>query len=793
MPSLSVCTITDQDPRRVAVAMRPLRAVADEIVVALDHRVSDQHVAALERVADRVLRWEYEAPLEVNLGPVHARCGGDWVLRIDGDELPSAALIERLADRSWADGVTHAYVARHWLWPDPASQLAAHPWRPDFQLRLLRNDPAVVRFPRLEHELPAVAGAGRFLEEGVYHLDLLLADEAARRRKAAAYERRRPGLRTEDGRPQNLGFYVPESRSAVPATAPVPAVDRELVARVLADPAGEAERRTFALGRRAPTPGEVVSVASRRPGALGPDDAEVAILDGGPARWLAHAAATVTVAVTNRSRRIWDPNEATPVRVGGRLVAADGSPRIAELRADLPCRVEPGRRELVRLHVAPIPEPGTYRLRVGVVQEDVAWLAARAEVEVQVARWPRVVVSAGFSSHRHLGDDLIVRAGLDALQAGVPDAQLVLLADDPADATARFGATAVHGGGPIVHVPAVAPDRATALARVDALRADGEALAAGGEVEQPHHLPLLHLLRDADALVLLGAGWLTSTYWQAALLPKLAEVEAADALGVPVVFESGTVGPIEPADDPIVARLLGRCARVAVRDGEMSAGHAARLGVPPERLHRAADVATAAAAASAAERDAWLRANGVEGPYAVVSLRDHGDAGAHADSAGSDDVLVGALGALAEAGLPALVIPHVEVPGLLDDRARARALAERAPLRVDLPLPPDDLVVALVDAATITVGNRFHLALLSDARGVPAIFAATSDFDASRVGSFTGGNVDVVGDGDADHGAAAVRAALARGRRAPAERWDPAPLVGLVADSIARRGRADRA
>jgi hypothetical protein len=566
MTTLSVCTITDRHPDVVALALAPLRAAATEIVVALDHRAPIDGLDTLRAVADTIVRVEYESPLEVNLAWLHAQCNGDWVLRIDGDEVPSAALVRRLAAGGWDRDVTHAYVARRWVWPDAERYLTGFPWTPDPQLRLVRNDPALIRFPTKEHELPTVAGPARFLDEALYHLDTVVDPESNRRRKAAMYEQRAPGIRTEDGRPQNLGFYVPESATPTPATGPIPDEDRAVVASVVA---------AFDRGERGePSLDGVVTIASRRPAPPTPGGASVELVHLGPARWLQQQTATVTVAVTNDGDQTWDPNEPNPVRIGGRLLGPDGSVRIGELRADLPCRVPPGGRELVRLAVGLLPTLGEHRLVVGAVREHVAWFDAETSAPVEVVRWPRVVLSAGFSSFRHLGDDLIVGAAVDAVRDGVPDAQLVLLADDPGFATSHFALPAVSSASPIVHHGGPAPDRATALERIAALRADAERFAAGLAPEHAHHAGLIAVLGDADALVLLGAGWLTSSYWQAQVLPKLAEAEVAHALGVPVVFESGTIGPIEAIDDPIVARLLAICERVAIRDGATSRANA---------------------------------------------------------------------------------------------------------------------------------------------------------------------------------------------------------------------------
>src|SRR5699024_10630170 len=160
------------------------------------------------------------------------------------------------------------------------------------------------------------------------------------------------------------------------------------------------------------------------------------------------------------------------------------------------------------------------------------------------------------------------------------------------DTTERFGATAVYGSDPIVHPDGPAPDRATALTRIDDLRSDALAFASGDEISDQRHAPLIHLLGDADALVLFGAGWASSRYWRDQLLPRLAEVEVARALGVPVLFESATIGPFEPRDRETASRLLRACRRITVRDRAHSPDVLSDLGV--EEVEVVADVATTA-------------------------------------------------------------------------------------------------------------------------------------------------------------------------------------------------------
>ena len=86
---LSVCCMTADPPAQVAVALDALRPVADEIVVAADSRVDVGALRAYDDVADRVVRFEFRPPVDRPRAWLAAQCTGDWLLSIDGDEVPS--------------------------------------------------------------------------------------------------------------------------------------------------------------------------------------------------------------------------------------------------------------------------------------------------------------------------------------------------------------------------------------------------------------------------------------------------------------------------------------------------------------------------------------------------------------------------------------------------------------------------------------------------------------------------------------------------------------------------------
>jgi hypothetical protein len=75
--------------------MEPLRKVADEIVIAADSRVDAESLAEYAAVADQLFRIEV-VHSERHFAWMHQQCTGDWIFRIDADELASPALVAAL-------------------------------------------------------------------------------------------------------------------------------------------------------------------------------------------------------------------------------------------------------------------------------------------------------------------------------------------------------------------------------------------------------------------------------------------------------------------------------------------------------------------------------------------------------------------------------------------------------------------------------------------------------------------------------------------------------------------------
>lgn len=390
--TLSVCCLTRGPSRRVALQLGLLREAAAEIVVAVDDRVERERLRPLAEVADEVVLYPYEDPVDRPVGWVHSLCTRDWILWLDDDEVVSQALVEGLEALIAARDVTHYWLPRRWLYRDARTMLDDAPWVPDYQLRLVRNDPALLWFPGVTHWPIEAVGPRRYLEAPLYHTDLLLNPLERRREKSSRYEQLIPGKRIT-GLPLNHALYLPEDRAGA-ALAPVPDADAAQIEAVLAgDPWGEPAAAP--AGVRRATRAEV-DAHWRAP----PATPELYRARLEPVRERFSVAARETraldVRVTNEGSHTWPPGKLgwPEVRVSYRWRARDGSVVVdGGLRTPFPHALSPGETALVPVDVTAPAEPGAYRLELDLVHEHVRWFGCAVTLDVDVGPQPLVLLA----------------------------------------------------------------------------------------------------------------------------------------------------------------------------------------------------------------------------------------------------------------------------------------------------------------------------------------------------------------------------------------------------------------
>ena len=382
--SLSVCMMTNVPSAQAAVILEPLRPLATEILIAADARVSPQRLSGYARLADVVLRVEIEH-FEGELPWLFAQCSGDWILRLDGDELPSTALIERLPGLLGRRAVEQYCFPQAWCYPRVEQVLDAAPWTGDFANRLVRNRGLAMRFGARQHEHVVPMEPLSYEPEPVYHLELLISDFEQRRSKAIRYEIERPGLQAPGGGRFNEAYYLPELRSEAPALREVPEIDvvalrRLLASRDIPDPGVALTLPVIpssVLARYRPH--RMVAARDRR-AELKFDRARIELEPG--------EAGAVYVQVRNTGEEWWPGGlDAHPrIRLAYRLEETTGDVLAEGPRSSFGRPVEPGERLLARLEVFAPSEPGEYVLAVDVVHEDVAWFGAVARLPLGVRR-----------------------------------------------------------------------------------------------------------------------------------------------------------------------------------------------------------------------------------------------------------------------------------------------------------------------------------------------------------------------------------------------------------------------
>ena len=90
---LSVCCLSGGSPGRLAALLELLRPVADELVVARDEREPLDRLGRVAELADTLVRYPYAEPVERPFAWLASLCAGDWIFRIDDDEVPGTALL----------------------------------------------------------------------------------------------------------------------------------------------------------------------------------------------------------------------------------------------------------------------------------------------------------------------------------------------------------------------------------------------------------------------------------------------------------------------------------------------------------------------------------------------------------------------------------------------------------------------------------------------------------------------------------------------------------------------------
>ncbi len=374
--------VASRDGASVRAILALLRPVADEIVLGVDSRRAEPVLSACADLVDRPYLVDFTGTAESHIAWLHHQCRGDWILRLDDDELPGAALLEQLPELVRDRRHALQLLPRRNLFPTRERYIASHPWFPDYQPRLVRNVPGLWTFTGLPHSCIEVLGERRRVPDApIHHLRYAASPAAERLATALERERVEPGLTTEAYAVNALA--LPERWTGV-ETRPVPAADRALIERVAA-PAPVAPV-AVPPAPRVSTHEAARLLTSREVSA----DAYAAEIEISPARATLAAGthAYLEVVVRNLGGETWPPaHHAAPlIRLAYRWLSADGTETVVPegLRTPFEEAVAPGQATVVMLAVEAPETPGDHVLEVDVVHEHVRWFGAAARLAVAV-------------------------------------------------------------------------------------------------------------------------------------------------------------------------------------------------------------------------------------------------------------------------------------------------------------------------------------------------------------------------------------------------------------------------
>jgi len=404
---------------------------------------------------------------------------------------------------------------------------------------------------------------------------------------------------------------------------------------------------------------------------------------------------------------------------------------------------------------------------------------------------PTIVLVGGWSWHRHVGDDAILRAHLTELRRALPRHETVVVCGEPERLARRLPLRTVWSAAAaigdlrdprIAHADLTSDQLVPVVARLVEGALDGRA----GEFTEL--VDLVEAIERADAVVAASAGSLAAAY-RVTIAEQVVVLAIAQALGKPTVLSGASLGPFDDADCELLGPALAAADLVAVRDGTISLGRAARLGIEAERLEVQPDPACWMEAGPGPAVDAALARVGIESgrPFGLLTAAPWPGG---LDQSGP---LAAAVDAVAEAtGLPFAGLPMYVPPGPNDtdalDAIRDQLADPDRLVRVD-PLPDDPDLATLSARASVVVGSRFHGAVFAAMGGTPAVLVYDGAYQRDKAESLAASTAAVRAvslAAGADAIAAAVLEQLASDP-APLRPSGPLPAVAWLERKLSRR------
>ncbi|HVQ37810.1 MAG TPA: polysaccharide pyruvyl transferase family protein [Pyrinomonadaceae bacterium] len=329
---------------------------------------------------------------------------------------------------------------------------------------------------------------------------------------------------------------------------------------------------------------------------------------------------------------------------------------------------------------------------------------------------PRLLVIAdvGGQETRHIGDEAMLEANLDALRRLIPDVSFTIVSRDPAWTATRYGVDAVAPFGFPGDVAAVA-ERSALLERLVNSATASEITYTAGSVTS-------NAMARADALVVSGGGNLSST-WPDLLYERVALLQLARIFGKPAVVLGQTLGPVlSPDERRLLAETLPSARIVGLRELP-SAALARDLNVPADRIWHQCDDALFPAGNPDLGIPVSKPRRPAAAPYIAVTL----DPQVRTFGPELFNSVVAQLRDISEKlGASIILIPHAfgnESRGIPSDLTEAFILADRLGLSQSAVAAGLDAnqVRQLTAEAVMVISSRYHPIVFGLAAGVPSL------------------------------------------------------------------------
>jgi len=219
-PLLSVAITSKNSGDRLADVIAHARRFADEIVIGVDIESSDNTWEVASDFADTAYRFDHSTTLDTDPSTPFQFCRGEWVFQLDDDEYMEEGFEQILPELLNTQLFTHYMFARKWVVSlDPPLYMYTHPWYPDYQLRLMRNNSSLYWKPPRFHTGVFVMGPGaRESRCAILHYEPLVCLPEIQKKKMKRYR--------DGGSPAGIEVYygekIGERRPFTPPTALTP-------------------------------------------------------------------------------------------------------------------------------------------------------------------------------------------------------------------------------------------------------------------------------------------------------------------------------------------------------------------------------------------------------------------------------------------------------------------------------------------------------------------------------------------------------------------------------------------